>query len=119
MTIRAYIRDNLMSQRLDIAIIDHLPETIGHRAMIFRDGRMVGWDTIAPEDYTSTPEPTLSLPREAGRALLDALAAHFDGAEDTRQLRHDYERERARVDEQAKVLADVVRSLAGAAGGPR
>lgn len=44
------------------------------------------------------PEPTMRIPDSLGRALLDALTAHYGGATDTRTLRKDYEAERARVD---------------------
>lgn len=42
--------------------------------------------------------PSLNLPDELARALLEALVRHYHGAEDTRHLRRDYEAERARVD---------------------
>jgi hypothetical protein len=43
-------------------------------------------------------EPTLRMPEDMARALLDALAAHFGGTSDTLTLRKDYMAERARVD---------------------
>ena len=42
--------------------------------------------------------PTLQLPEDAARALLDALAAHFGGVSEVQTLRKDYMAERARVD---------------------
>lgn len=51
-------------------------------------------DRMAPS-YT---EPTLRLPEDMGRALLDALAAHFGGTGEVQTLRKDYLAERARVD---------------------
>jgi hypothetical protein len=37
---------------------------------------------------------------------------HYQGAEDTRALRQDYNAERKRVDELTKVLSDVTKTLA-------
>lgn len=43
-------------------------------------------------------EPTLTIPEDMARALLDALAAHFGGVSEVQTLRKDYDAERARVD---------------------
>lgn len=51
-------------------------------------------DAVMPVDTG----PTLRLPGELGRVLLDALATHYGGASDLRTLRADYLAERARVD---------------------
>jgi hypothetical protein len=40
----------------------------------------------------------LRLREDLARALLTALLKHFDGGEDTRNLRRDYDAERKRVD---------------------
>ena len=42
--------------------------------------------------------PSLWLPAELGRAVLDELAGHYGGTGEVRTLRRDYEAERARVD---------------------
>lgn len=42
--------------------------------------------------------PTITIPDDVARALLDALSTHYGGAADTRTLRRDYEDERKRVD---------------------
>jgi hypothetical protein len=54
-----------------------------------------GWE-IVPENVQ--PEATLRLRGEEARALLEALVRHYQGTEDTRMLRKDYDAERARVD---------------------
>lgn len=53
-------------------------------------------------------EPTLILYDDEARALLDALVAHYQGAENTQTLRRDYDHERARVDK----LTDAVTGIA-------
>lgn len=42
--------------------------------------------------------PPLRIPTDAARALYDALAQHFGGTSNSKQLRADYDAERARVD---------------------
>jgi hypothetical protein len=42
--------------------------------------------------------PSLLLPDEFGRALLDELVTHYGGHSDVRSLRRDYDAERKRVD---------------------
>lgn len=47
---------------------------------------------------TQLKAPTIFLPDDIALPLLDALAAHYGGAVDTRTLRADYLAERQRVD---------------------
>lgn len=107
--IRAHINEPFEGfTSLEVVIADHVGDG---RALVMHlddDGRH-RWDEHDPH---TQPKPTLTLPMDTGRALLDALTRHYQGAEDTRQLRLDYERERTRVDEQGKVLADIARTLA-------
>jgi hypothetical protein len=51
--------------------------------------------------------PAMHLPTEVATVLLDALAQHFGGTADTRQLRTDYDDERHRVDQLIATLATV------------
>lgn len=54
-----------------------------------------------------TEGPTVDVPTEMARALLDALAQHFGGTGDVRQLRKDHDAERARVDKLIGTLSTV------------
>lgn len=51
--------------------------------------------------------PTMILPTGMALALLDALARHFGGTGDVRQLRKDHDAERARVDKLIGTLSTV------------
>lgn len=52
-----------------------------------------------PAAAAASPDgPSLRLPEDMARALLDALSAHFAGTSDVQTLRKDYLAERARVD---------------------
>lgn len=51
--------------------------------------------------------PTIYMPTDMARALLDALAAHFGGTGTARELRADLNAERARVDRLLGVVSTV------------
>jgi len=60
--------------------------------------------TQVPE---GSPAPTLRIPTDAARALYDALAQHFGGTSNTKQLRADYDSERARLDKLTDTLITI------------
>ena len=113
--IEVHIREHLVSDALDVFVVR---KHDGVRAVLHTEGSstIFRWDEIGRE-RTAVPdsvlEPTFVLPFDSGRVLLEALVRHYDGAEDTRQLRRDYDAERRRVDEQAKVISDIAMTLAG------
>ena len=107
--IRAHIHEPFPSlAKLEVVIANHLDDNTVLIMRIDENG-VTHWDA---HDNSTPPRPTLHLPSDTGRILLDALTRHYQGAEDTRQLRHDYERERARVDKHAEALGDIARTLA-------
>lgn len=72
---------------------------------------VTGLSTDSPqfETFEAPVEvPPLFIPDGVARALLDALAAHYGGTGDTRMLRSDYDRERARVDKLTDTLIELV-----------
>jgi hypothetical protein len=116
MTVHAYINESRMIfGSLHVAIVDQSED--GHVRQILRvtdDPFAASWEDI--DHNAGDVAPTLKLPGEAGRALLDALVRHYDGAEDTRALRADYDAALKRADAKDAVLADVLRTLAGKVG---
>lgn len=52
--------------------------------------------------------PSLRIPTDAARALYDALAQHFGGTSNSKQLRADYDAERARVDKLTAAVLTIV-----------
>jgi hypothetical protein len=114
--IRAHISEHFAGFGIEIVIANHLDEqTVEVLHVEHTDGiPSTRWLPHAPG--TDVPAPTFTLPADSGRALLDALTRHYNGAEDTRALRRDYDAERKRVDEQAKVIADVARALVAKGG---
>ena len=112
--IRAYVRDDPRSFGVSIAIVQQ-PEDNAYPREIFR----LNGDSLGVMDFRLEPvpvnaavEPTMILPDFMARALLDALTAHYHGAEDTRALRRDYDAERARVDKLTGALADLAGKVA-------
>lgn len=80
----------------------------GRRILRYADGH---WDwTEVPEGLEA--EPTMRIPEEVGRPLLDALYAAYGGPTDARALRADYDHERKRVD---RLIAALIEPPAGKA----
>lgn len=60
------------------------------------------WEILEPG--VNPARPTMVLQDEAGRALLDALLRHYEGASDMRTVRSDLLHERGRVDKLTDAL---------------
>lgn len=114
MTVQAFISDDYVGMRVRIAIVQDFGA--GRPSHILRHAAS-GHHEWVELGEDAPVEPTLTLSTHEAVAVLDALTRHFHGAEDTRALRRDYDAERRRVDEQAKVIADVARALAGKEAG--
>lgn len=112
--IEVRLREQYVSDFLEVFVIR---QDGGQRFILHQgDSMTTTWDELpAPGAAIADPmiEPTFRLPFDSGRALLEALVRHYNGAEDTRALRRDYDAERKRVDEQNKTIGDIARMLAG------
>jgi hypothetical protein len=73
------------------------------------NGDMVEW--VVVED-TVLPSPTFHINNGIGRAMLDALTRHYQGASDMHNVRSDYLHERGRVDKCIDALLKNNASLA-------
>jgi hypothetical protein len=94
---RAYIqRDFSRFRGIGIWLVQDRYYGGGHVLSVGQPAELVWTDVEDPA--VDGPGPTLSLPDEFGRALLDALSAHYGGATDVLSLRRDYDAERKRVD---------------------
>jgi hypothetical protein len=110
--IKVYLQERFELHSLNVFVIND--EGGWRRILQFGDGNSMRWDEL-PRDGELVDEPaqpTFRLPHDIGRPLLEALVRHYNGAEDTRALRRDYDNERRRVDEQAKTIGDIARALA-------
>lgn len=113
--IRAYVSEDFVSQRVGIAIVERhseqrAPARILRLVAADNGAHALRWEELAEHVET---EPTLTLEDDAARALLDALTRHYQGAEDTRSLRADYDHERKRVDKLSDAVATLAQTLAG------
>lgn len=112
--IRAYVNDNLAGMNVAVSLV-RIPqdETVwdGHASILrFDADQLRGWEQI--EDPAGQIQPTLTLGHEEARALLDALAEHYQGASDTQLLRQDRDHERGRVDKLLDVVAEIAKGRA-------
>lgn len=109
--IRAYVDRDPLTFSDRVAIVERREDADGSSSHILRlssDGPPT-WERI---EGNVTVAPTFLIDREAARALLDALAAHFEGSADTRVLRRDYDAERGRVDKLIDAMARTTATLA-------
>lgn len=103
MTFEARLSDNFAIDGLDIYIaLKDGPDS--RRILRIHGPHAIGWEELEPQTAT---EPTLSLPGEAARALLDVLLRHYEGASDVHTVRSDLLHERGRVDSLMNVLARI------------
>ena len=111
--IQVHIREQLVSDALDVFIV--MQQDGLRRLLHMENSAVFHWDEVGPPGAAISDailEPTFVLPFDSGRALLDALVRHYQGAEDTRQLRKDYDAERKRVDTVTSELISIARALA-------
>lgn len=114
MTIRAHISDEYRfpgSIRIWIADLDDGEQP--RRVLRHDGGDQYSWELV--DDPTVEIMPTFSLTEGASRALADGLVRHFQGVEDTRRLRADYDAALRRADAKDQLIADVLRNITGGA----
>ena len=92
----------------DGIVVRVLMEGDGSR-MILRIGEndVTQWVPFEP-GLSAEPYLTVRLPEDAGRALLDALLRHYEGASDMHTVRSDLLHERGRVDKLTDSLIRLV-----------
>jgi len=107
-TFEAHVSDDFMID--GVAVYISLKHDHGRQILHISSDGTQEW---ADHEPLAPAEPTLKLPGEAARALLDALLRHYEGAPDMRTARQDLLHERGRVDK----LTDAVIGIAQTAGG--
>lgn len=109
--IRAYVTVAPMAYNLAVSLVRHYEDGTG-RAQVLRFASREGagtfprWEPIEPGDAV---EPSFSLALDEAQALLAALHSHFQGVDDQRALRADYDAERGRVDKLLGVVSEIAR----------
>jgi hypothetical protein len=82
------------SDQVAVAIVLHHNHEERSIMRVNREG-FTTWEPVEPMAGTT---PTITLSNDAGRALLEALLRHYQGAEDMHTVRADLLHERERVD---------------------
>lgn len=99
MTIKAGIEVDWTHAALRCIVFERVP---GNGVRFVGSGDEFGdlrWRFQTEEESSATAASLgFTIPEDAALALLDALLNHFRGGHDARQLRADYDAERARVD---------------------
>lgn len=94
MSARVHVREDYVRDALEFFIIE---DSTNGRAQFFADGT-VEWHPLDEVAAMTEPRASLTLREDHARALLQALLRHYQGGDDLRALRKDYDAERARVD---------------------
>jgi len=92
---KVWIQNDWPLGGVEVAFIESGPPK---RLYVPRLGDQLQQVHLLAEAGAPTSPATLHLPDDMARALLAALLRWYDGGEDTRSLRRDYDAERARVD---------------------
>lgn len=97
----------------DDPIADGISVTIARRAntvtVIYHANAGILEEEFIPAEQAGAyveVKPTIRLPDDIARALLDALAQHYGGTSEAITLRRDYDHERGRVDQFIRYLLD-------------
>lgn len=97
------ISENMLSDGISVWVTMRPSGGTPRRILHVKDG-YPQWD----EADGSSQMPTLTLPDDAGRALLEQLMRHYAGAQDLHTVRADLIHERGRVDRLIGVISDVL-----------
>lgn len=102
MTWRAFVEPDHV--RLGRGVAVHLGQDHGDGSFSILHPAELVVQRMEPDAAAVQQPPFLRIEDDMARGLLDALAAHYGGTADMRQLRKDYEAERARVDKMLAAL---------------
>jgi len=95
MTTEAHIETDFIGQGIAVNVIRRNGDRVDVMLDLGSENTFPVWQTVA--EGTQAP-PGLRIPDDVAKALLDALLDHYRGGHDARELRKDYDAERARVD---------------------
>jgi hypothetical protein len=96
--IKAQIAGDFLSDGISVRILNESDSV--RLVLVPGEDGYTRWEPFDPQQALSATAPwlTIRLPDEAGRALLDALLRHYQGASDMHTVRSDLLHERGRVD---------------------
>jgi hypothetical protein len=100
------IRVGIQSDRMDgvhIGILNRHADGTADYLAGFPEGFAV-WKHLTPQERLAIQEPSLRLPDDVARAVMDELIRYYHGSSDTLALRRDYDHERGRADKMIDAL---------------
>jgi hypothetical protein len=105
--IKARIAEDFMADGISVRVT--LEGDGGRLILLPGEDGSTRWEPFDPASALGGAAPylTIRLPGEAGRALLDALLRHYDGASDLHTVRSDLLHERGRVDQLMAVMMNL------------
>jgi hypothetical protein len=111
--IRAYVHDEHYGDRIAISIIHTAHDDPASKRILRIHVANHYFTTTTWEEMprNEAVEPTLQLPHDAAHALLAALTNHYQGVDDQRALRKDYDAERGRVDQLIDTVAQIAKGV--------
>lgn len=101
MTMRTHVVNDFPMGGIAVYVVNMINE--GRSLVMQPDGFGGTWVEHDPQTSLDVP-PTIRLPEDVARALLDSLARHFGGVSEVQTLRVDYLAERGRVDKLTDAL---------------
>jgi hypothetical protein len=104
--IRVAIQSDVMADGVRIAVLNKGDGTT-HVARGLGAGGLLEWERTDGADAGSWQDPTMVLPDDIARALMDELIRHYHGSSDTLALRRDYDHERQRYDKAVAALIEL------------
>jgi hypothetical protein len=102
---KTFISSDMMIDGVNLFIVEDFND---QRRLMQMNGAVVNWVLVEDGVYQS---PTISLSNDAGRAVLETLLRHYQGASDMHTVRSDLLHERGRVDRLMDVLIGNSRQL--------
>lgn len=113
--LKVLISDSFAFASDQIAIAIVLQHNHEERSIMHVDRE--GFNHFEAVEPATTTKPTLLLPNDVGRALLDALMRHYQGASDMHTVRADLLHERGRVDRLITAVVDIADKVTDVAAG--
>jgi hypothetical protein len=108
--IRVRVGPDHLSGGVIVAITQQEENGHGRDILHVGPGRERRWEPLTPGAFA---EPTLAFDDDEAVLLMNALVSHYQGVDDQRALRKDYDHERGRVDRLTDALVGIAQKAAG------
>jgi hypothetical protein len=107
--IRVRVGDDYLGGGVAVAVTQQDQDGTGKRFLRIGPDGWREWVQLNPGESI---QPTFLLDDEVAMSLMNALVSHYQGVDDQRALRKDYDDERARVDKLTNAVIDIAQKVA-------